>query len=232
MTRKMLVSSILAQFVLAGMLGLYYPSLAGPPLICWPFDIGTAESLPFDGPHWGGVKADYDRSRLVEDTMALLTPDMPVIVRMETLRRATVYASKDVSVASELLAGLVARAQDAEAKGRLDALASFDAGYLIEGYKQAAGIFAGSNPAAGMDGYGWILRALGQRTNDCEMEFAAALITVDRGGEQFHGHLQKAVTGAADGSLLARNLVRQAHLLRLRARSVAEIRSEVGFAKN
>src|SRR2546428_10659923 len=66
--------------------------LAGPPLICRPFDIGNAKSLPFQGPDWSAVPASYDVSRLVGDTMALLQPDTPVIVRMETIRRGATYS--------------------------------------------------------------------------------------------------------------------------------------------
>src|SRR5205085_9746344 len=66
---------------------------AGPPLICHPFEIANAQSLPWSNPsEWRAVKGDYDLNRLVNDTLALLTPNTPVIVRMETMRRATVYA--------------------------------------------------------------------------------------------------------------------------------------------
>lgn len=235
MTRKMLVFSLLAQFVLAAIFALYHPALAGPPLICWPFDIGNAKSLPFEGPGWRATKADYDPGKLVGDTLALLLPETPVIVRMETLRRATIYASKDPRSAKELLARLQTRATEAEAKGRPAALASFDAGYLIECYKQANGMFAQPNPALGMDGYGLVQKAIRQRGRDPEVEFAAAMITITVEGaarKNFNDHLQKALAGAAEGSLLAKNLVRQAQLLRLQGKTIAELRSYAGIAKN
>src|SRR6185436_15560033 len=100
------------------------PAQAGPPLICHPYEIAHAQSLPWANPgEWRAVKSDYDLNRLVNDTLALLTPNTPVIVRMETMRRATVYAvwaarDREVGyqvtgqkVADELLARLMTRVQ-------------------------------------------------------------------------------------------------------------------------
>jgi hypothetical protein len=99
-------------------------ALAGPPLICHPFDIGTARSLPI-GPAdggWSSIDRTYDRSRLVTDTLALLTPSTPTLVRMETLRRATMYVTDDVAAAGQLLQALRARASKTPAT-RAEALA-------------------------------------------------------------------------------------------------------------
>lgn len=79
------------------------PALAGPPLVCFPFDIGAARSLPMGTHGWESIDPTYDVSRLVDDTLALLAPETPVLVRMETLRRATIYASKHPAVATALL---------------------------------------------------------------------------------------------------------------------------------
>src|SRR5215471_12437286 len=80
------------------------PALAGPPFLCHPFEIGTAASLPWEpGKDFWRGRADYDVARLVDDTMALLTPNTPVLVRMETLRRATFYALDDRAVAVTLM---------------------------------------------------------------------------------------------------------------------------------
>ena len=72
-------------------------AFAGPPLICWRVETGGAKSLPWltEGSAFDGSRADYDRSRLVRDTLDLLAPDVPVVVRMETLRRAALYAARD-----------------------------------------------------------------------------------------------------------------------------------------
>ena len=92
------------------------PVLAGPPLLCHPFDIGDARSLPW-GPDWSQGRSEYNVANLVADTEAILTPTAPVIVRMETLRRAALYASLDGKVARQLLQSLNARATAAERAG-------------------------------------------------------------------------------------------------------------------
>src|SRR5262245_19200448 len=79
------------------------PVFAGPVLLCFPFDIGTARSLPIGGGDWHAIDTRYDIARLTDDTLALLTPDTPIVVRMETLRRATLYAAKNADQAKQLL---------------------------------------------------------------------------------------------------------------------------------
>src|SRR6266404_7524668 len=99
-----------AVLALAATLLAPLAAFAGPPLICHPFNIGDAKSLPFQGPGWSEVQPGYDTSRLVDDTMALLAPDTPVIIRMETLRRASLYARNDTHLAQALLDRVQARA--------------------------------------------------------------------------------------------------------------------------
>jgi hypothetical protein len=191
--------------------------VAGPPLLCEAFEIGSAKSLPWQGPDWTTVRPDYDVGRLIDDTLALLNAETPVIVRMETLRRATVYARKDPKLAAALLSRLKARAHEAEARGERNALALFDAGYLVETYRQAHAIsiaareeywkFSQSDPGKDSDGYALVLKAIQYRGGDAEMEFAAALMTAE-GKQAYEEHLRRAVAGALGGSLLARNLER------------------------
>lgn len=178
-------------------------ALAGPPLICHPFDIGSAGSLPFTGTAWNlSGNEGYNTSNLVRDTLALLDANAPVIVRMETLRRATLYAGKDPQAARELLTRLHARAGAGETAQ--NALALFDFGYLVETYDQW---LKDHNPAAGIDGYSFVKKALALRGNDPQMEFAAALITSFHGPAGEHAeHAQRAMAGAKADALLARNL--------------------------
>ncbi len=190
------------------------PLLAGPPLICHPFDIGTARSLPFGdtGEGWRGWQAtlpSYDRSRLVEDTLALLTPDTPVLVRMETLRRASAYAARDVALASRLLRALESRSPKQPATPA-DALALFDAGYLIETYRQLAAHGGDLDAAiAGKDGYAMVRAAMAVRPGDPAMPFAAALITAGPERRAVHAqHLQQARDAARADGLVARNVAR------------------------
>jgi hypothetical protein len=189
--------------------GLITPALAGPPLICHRLDIGDAKSLPWAGTAWNlSGNENYDTRNLVQDTLAILDSGAPVIVRMETLRRATLYAHKDPRAAKELLTKLYQRATSAEKAAHPDPLAWFDAGYLVEAYRQW--FYKDPNPAAGIDGYSLVTKALAARGHsDAEMEFAAALITL-HGPEPAHQeHARKAIAGAKEDPLLARNLSSQ-----------------------
>ncbi|HLJ30513.1 MAG TPA: hypothetical protein VKY85_27665 [Candidatus Angelobacter sp.] len=179
-------------------------ALAGPPLICHRIEIGTAKSLPWAGDSWNlSGNESYDTRNLVRDTLAILDSNPPVLVRMETLRRATLYVRKDPQAAKELLTRLHTRATT-QSTG---ALARFDFGYLAATYNEWLGLDKNlKNPAAGIDGYSVIKEALTLRGNDPEMEFAAALITL-RGPEKDHQeHAQKAIAGAKGDALLAQNL--------------------------
>jgi hypothetical protein len=60
------------------MLGNARPALAGPPLLCHPYDIGKAQSLPWQGHEWWPGRSGYNVANLVTDTMAILTPSTPV----------------------------------------------------------------------------------------------------------------------------------------------------------
>jgi hypothetical protein len=188
--------------------------------------------LPWISHNWnlsGGE--NYDTKNLVRDTLEILSPSTPVLVRMETLRRATLYARKDPVSAKELLARLHARATTAESSGQPDALAWFDAGYLAESYKQWIGqswmrVSKGEqNPAAGVDGYAFVKKAIGLRGSDPQMEFAAALITLSGPKEEHRQHALNAIAGAKTDPLLAQNLA--THFLGPQSQTMSEM-----FAKN
>lgn len=185
--------------------------LAGPTLICHPFDIGNAKSLPWISHDWnlsGGE--NYNTKDLASDTLTILEQSRVPLVHMETLRRATLYARKDSVAAKRLLVQVIARAQGSEASAHPDAFALFDAAYLTEAYKQWLGE-KNENPANGLDGYSWIAKAIQLRPGDSQMAFAAALITL-RGPEATHVEsAQRAIKGAGKDALLARNL--QSHFL-------------------
>ena len=183
---------------------LITPVLAGPPLICHRLEIGTAKSLPWSGDSWNLTgNESYDTKNLVRDTLAILDSNPAVLVRMETLRRATLYGKRDTQAAQELFTRLYARATSKQA----DALASFDAGYLAATYSQWLGRVEGQqNPAAGIDGYALVKKALLLRGTDSEMEFAAALITLHGPEKDHQEYAQKALAGAKNDPLLAQNL--------------------------
>jgi len=211
----------IALGVPAIMLVLAVAAQAGPPLICHPIQIGQAKSLPWTSGNWNLSGSEkYDLKRLVGDTLAILDSNTPVIVRMETLRRATLYTHNDLQVAKELLARLHARATSAETAGHPDALAWFDAGYLAESYKQWIGKDQ-PNPAAGIDGYAWVKRAISLRGKDPQIEFAAALITIGGPAKDCQKHAQKSIAGAKTDPLLAQNLA--THFMGKQGKTVSEM---------
>jgi hypothetical protein len=221
------------------LLALVRPALAGPVLICKNYEIGAARSLPWGGSDWRSVKPDYDINRLVEDTLALLTPETPVIVRMETLRRAVIYAAwsrvdrevnyakRNDNAAPELFSRLMGNSKMSafqSASKKPDPLRLFDAGFFLESWKQAYVDGSGKKPVD-FDGYALVKQAIALRGNDPDMEFAAALITSIRSDKAAHrSHLQKAIAGAPEGSLLARNIVN--HFGR-KGQSIADLRASI-----
>lgn len=111
------------------------------------------------------------------------------------VRRAVIYAAPDAGVADRLLAAVLSRAGAAPQ----DPLAEFDAGYLVESFKQASPFHGRQVTTA--DGYTRVRRALQMSGGDPQMEFAAALMTT---GSTSKAHLQRARASAE--ALLARNI--------------------------
>jgi hypothetical protein len=172
MTRRIRLILVAAVALAAALVSR--PALAGPPLLCFPFDIGSARSLPMGHGSWRETDAGYDVSHLVPDTLALLAPATPVTVRMETIRRATLYAAAHPRQAAALLDAVQARAA-APASGNA-ALAVFDFGYLVESYKEAKFLFKEPLTAIDrIDGYQLVLKAHALQP-DAAMQRAATLI--------------------------------------------------------
>jgi hypothetical protein len=233
MTTQTICSPRFAVALLVASLGIATVAHAGPPLICHTIEIAQAKSLPWISHNWNlSGSENYDTKNLVRDTLEILGPNTPVLVRMETIRRATLYARKDPLVAKELLARLHSRAISAESSGHPDALAWFDVGYLAQTYKQWIGqkwmrvSNDEQNPAAGVDGYALVKKALAlrgpsQNGDDPQMEFAAALITLSGPQAQHREHAQKAIAGAKTDPLLAQNLA--THFIGLQTETMSEL---------
>ena len=221
--------------------------LAGPPLVCWKVETGGAKSLPWDNlvRNFNGTSAEYDTKRLAADTLALLGSDVAVLARMETLRRAALYAARDQAAGEELLSRLVARAKQTGGGRMAEGLAYFDAGYLVEAWKQGAlenpqtserilktvGLMSSGPPKKSLDGqsgYDWVLMALKLRDGDPEIEYAAALITWHPPQPSHEGHFARAVAGARDGTPLAANLLRN---FDNRGKTLDELRTSAALAK-
>jgi hypothetical protein len=194
-------------------------ALAGPPLICHPFVTDRATpSLPWEPSRdWYSPEPSYDVAALPADTLELLSPDAPVLARMENMRRAAIYADRDPAIAGELLGAVLARTKTAPADPRAAALAWFDAGYLVETYRQldliykhemrrTAGRATSMLPveAAALDGYVLVQKALELTpVAKAEIEFAASLIATNPAAA---AHRERAAANAIAGSLLAQNL--------------------------
>ena len=206
--------TLIASMVLA-VLALAVPALAGPPFTCHVFDIGAAKSLPWGAQNnWLGMRDDYDFTRVVADTEALLTPSTPTLVRMETLRRASLYASRDRAVAEQLIAAVMSRVHSADQAGQPIAL--FDAGYVIEALseietfgnhmKQLAGserVLAGITRA--FEARPLLEKSAALRPGDASIQLALGLLSRT---PESQAYFKKARDGARADSLLASNLAR------------------------
>lgn len=198
MTHRIPARALLLAAVLVAV-----PSLgeAGPPLLCHPFQTSGGELLPWgSGSQWHSPDPEYNVRHLTADLLRLLTAETPLLTRMENMRRAVIYATEDARVADELLGAFLARARSAS--GESAAAALFDAGYLIETYKQASHRHRRAGPD--VDGYALVRRALAMSGGSPDMEFAASLMTT---GAQADAHLRRARDGAS--ALLAQNIVNQ-----------------------
>jgi hypothetical protein len=186
------------------------PAFAGPPLICHPFETRGGALLPWDArgaaTSWNAPLASYDTRRLADDVVKLLDSDSPVLTRMENLRRATIYAQKDPALARQLLDRVMSRTSGPQAW--------FDAGYLIESFKQGVAVrdrkgqadWTAVDETTKTDGYGLVKKAMAAiGTPNAEMEFAASLMTQ---GAASRDHRARATAAAANGSALAINLAR------------------------
>jgi hypothetical protein len=191
---------------------------AGPPLICHPLEAGSATLLPWGaGSGWNTPDRRYEVRDLTDDMLTLLSSDAPLLARMENLRRATIYGAERPKTAAALLEALLARIPaGAHARSPDAALAWFDAGYLIEAYRQMAMIdrhdllASVSIPSSlraevdDLNGYRMLGKALEFGGADAEIEFARSMMTPDAAAAA--EHRRQASAGAPSGSLLARNL--------------------------
>jgi hypothetical protein len=182
-------------------LSTIFVAQAGPPLICHPYNIGDAKSLPWGtGSGWDTTNPAYNIQHLVNDTLAMLDQGTPVLVRMETLRRAVLYGANDHAAARALLAKLKDR-QTATPTAN----AYFDYGYFLASLSQIHWLYK-EDLSAGIDGYQFIEKALALAPDSPEMHFAAAIMATSplRPAER-DAHLAKARAARSD-ALLAQNL--------------------------
>lgn len=193
-------------------------ALAGPPILCHSIDIGSAKTLPMGS---GALECSRDLSadKAVDEAIAIIKSESSPLVRMETLRRATVYVTKDKPAAKELFARVMALSLDAQTAKDDQRIAGtlFDAGFLAACYHEMnldVGFKAGE--CERITGYAWIKAALDKLPSSApgraEMEFGAALAThplehnVPGARALYDSHLKHAEETCKDGSLLAANI--------------------------
>lgn len=179
-------------------------AVAGPPLLCHSIDIGGALSLPFGTNSWKDRSEQVTASEILAATLRILNSDSPVLLRMETLRRATIYAADDATLAGNLLVHLLENVVENGTEGRRAALAQFDLGYLLCTYQQQSSSLP---QLARTSGYVWVQKAARALPEESAVQFACALITCYPRQTVFAGHLQAALRGASNDRLLADNLV-------------------------
>jgi hypothetical protein len=196
MLKTLFLSSVLSATV--------FTAYAGPPLICHPYDIGNAQSLPWghgrDAVGFDNPDPNYNTKQLTADSLKILDNGAPVLVRMETLRRAALYGSNDHPSAASLLAALKQRATGPNP----GALALFDYGYFAETLKQIVWKYK-EDLTGGVDGYSFVTRALAMQPDSAEMHFAAAIMTRNPPRAGYQEHANKARAAKSD-ALLAANI--------------------------
>lgn len=185
-----------------GLLATMFVAEAGPPLICHPYNIGDAKSLPWSTASggWDATDPAYNIQDLAKDTLTILDQSPTVLVRMETLRRAVLYGAKDHAAAR----GLLARLRDRETVGPT-ANSYFDYGYFLASLHQIQWLYK-EDLTAGVDGYQFVEKALALDPGSAEMHFAAAIMATSpaRPSER-DAHLARARAAKSD-ALLAQNL--------------------------
>lgn len=164
-----------ARTLIATLLFVFFaatPAWAGPPLLCHPKPIGSAQSLPWRvTASWNGMNATYNVSHLISDTLNLLAPSIPTNVREETLRRAAIYSSREPGLAARLSSRLLARTQSTQN----DPSAWFDVGYFVETAREAAIAFPDMRAdLPNIDGLAFIHKAI--RLGGKNMEQAAQVV--------------------------------------------------------
>ncbi|MHC4837342.1 MAG: hypothetical protein ACYTF3_04040, partial [Planctomycetota bacterium] len=201
------------------------PLLLGPPAICQPFAIGDAPSLPWDVGAFG-IDPDYDLDRLVRQTRRLLDAEEEVLVRMETIRRAVIYASgvgdhdRDDrptlearrTIVAELVSMLRERAlaphlATEPAGDSATAPPLFDLGFALAGLRQLEGV--GGLARLDSDGEAELRKAIAWSQAPAAMHLGVSLgLFLSREKGLSDGHLLLAAKGSVEGTLLRENVMR------------------------
>jgi hypothetical protein len=202
------------------------PAVAGPPLLCFPLDIGGAATLPFGGEGFD-VKSDLSTAEVVKQAHAILEKSDDPLVHMETLRRATIWfmsrnegpredrsadASRGESAAAarfraalsdSVLVAAAAPEKSAAAKRRA-ALGWFDLGYFQAAARQGGALESTHERD-------FLEKSVALAPDDVALRFGVALaeyFPVDESsGQAWAGHMAKVFEAKAPPELVKKNAV-------------------------
>jgi hypothetical protein len=220
LTARALLAALVVLPLALGPLAPVTAARRGPPLLCHPFAIGDAATLPVVDEQGRIVPTD-DAGRLVGRAVGLLDEGDHVLAHLETLRRAVLALTADAgpeAVGPDLLvAALTARVQataareDAAAQGgwtpsaattRRGALTRLDLAVALEALSEAG--FPRAAPGAVR---ARLDRALAVLSGDGAARLAASLVAFGQGEQDLAWpHLQAALAAARDDPLLERNV--------------------------
>jgi hypothetical protein len=138
------------------------------------------------------------------------------------------YTVKSNAIAEQLQAKLMERVREAFRVNKNASMALFDAGYLDACYKQA-GYKTNVNTPSLADSYAMVRKGANHQGVSPEIEFALAIISEHPRQAAHQEHLQKAIAGAKEGSLLAINLVKH---FGKPGQNLSSLRAQVALARN
>ncbi len=177
---------------------------AGPPLICHPYDIGTAQSLPWghgrDAVGFDNPDQNYNTKQLTADTLKILDPARRCLCAWKPCEGRHSMGRTTTPLSRRCSAKLKQRAESPNPS----ALALFDYGYFAETLKQIVWKYK-EDLTTGADGYAFVKRALAMRPDSADMHFAAAVMTRQSQRSDYQEHAGKARTAKSD-ALLAANI--------------------------
>lgn len=186
----------------------------GPPLVCFPYEIGDAKSLPWNATRDEPFTTDpkYDESKLIDDTLQILDGSPEILVHMETLRRAAIYAARfdakptkgrEGSLATRLTTTVLDRALKQIAADAKNPIYWIDAGYALgatQHMSQSLGRFVS-----------WVEyfeKAVSLAKSDATVLFAASTAYLDSPkSDRWAQYFEESYFLAPSDSLLKKNLV-------------------------
>jgi hypothetical protein len=132
-------------------------AVAGPPLICHPYQCDEQPALPMSD----GKGSSISRENVADRTIEALDKAKSTLTRMEVVRRAATFINADSALATQLFSRLQSRAIDGFSAEKPTADGAFIAGFFVATVSQLDVQFPGKPGAAdGIPGWAWITKVL------------------------------------------------------------------------